>query len=491
MKRNKKSLSCLVLLCFIFSLVSICAESASVVAAPIGEWKFDEGTGTSAGDTSGKGKHGAITGAQWVEGFLNKALQFVGTDQFVKVAPSIAGLSNWSFSAYVKPTGTGDSYVYSEKNPETNFCIVITGDDRIRVRTYHELRDNDMWDSYQTNGGVISRDEWNHLVVTLENGERAAGSGTVMCYVNGTLVGEGRLGSSFPRTDVFGVSWTYGSSTALTRLGAAKGKTAGADFSSLYPWREMEQLTQDGQVVIKIPKFYYKRTYSSNSNKHEFLIAENPVAGFKLHPAFMRDGAEKSYVLVGTGVINAGKTRKYCRDEALSIGTGWGIIDIQTWSAIQMLYLVEYANNNSQSAIADASYRGITGLWTNPGQWIDGINIKNTERQAYIAESGFFDNKFTDNYKPTGIYLPAGSGYIVNWAYSPDADWLLLPSAVGGNGSTYIPDYFYQNWGAAADKVACGGFSTYSHNAGLFYWDVCYSSGSADSDIGARLLYIP
>ena len=47
------------------------------------------------------------------------------------------------------------------------------------------------WDSYQTDPGKVTLNEWNHLMVTLENGGVAAKSGTVKCYVNGELAGQG------------------------------------------------------------------------------------------------------------------------------------------------------------------------------------------------------------------------------------------------------------------------------------------------------------
>ena len=59
---KRKRLSCIALLLLLFFAFGIAAESVAL-AAPIGEWKFDEGSGTTAYDSSGKGKAGTITGA--------------------------------------------------------------------------------------------------------------------------------------------------------------------------------------------------------------------------------------------------------------------------------------------------------------------------------------------------------------------------------------------------------------------------------------------
>jgi len=53
----------------------------------VGLWHFDEGVGTTASDSSGKGNHGTVYSASWVEsqsGF-GKALSFDGTNSYVRV----------------------------------------------------------------------------------------------------------------------------------------------------------------------------------------------------------------------------------------------------------------------------------------------------------------------------------------------------------------------------------------------------------------------
>lgn len=51
----------------------------------VGYWKFNEGTGTNASDSSGNGNHGAIDGASWVDGKYGKALSFDGTNDKVTI----------------------------------------------------------------------------------------------------------------------------------------------------------------------------------------------------------------------------------------------------------------------------------------------------------------------------------------------------------------------------------------------------------------------
>jgi hypothetical protein len=62
----------------------------------VGHWEFDEGEGTTARDSSGRGNHGKIVGAMWVKGRLGGALEFDGKDDHVEL-PAI------------KPTNTVDN----------------------------------------------------------------------------------------------------------------------------------------------------------------------------------------------------------------------------------------------------------------------------------------------------------------------------------------------------------------------------------------------
>ena len=52
----------------------------------VGRWTFDEGKGTIAHDSSGRGNHGTVMGgAKWAEGRIGGALEFDGQDDFVSI----------------------------------------------------------------------------------------------------------------------------------------------------------------------------------------------------------------------------------------------------------------------------------------------------------------------------------------------------------------------------------------------------------------------
>ncbi len=485
----RKKLSCIALLLLLFFSLGIITESIAM-ASPIREWNFDEGQGRMTTDSIAQ-KTGIFKGAiEWVTGVRNKALQFFSSSDYVQTDPVLGSLHKWSFTAYVKPTGTGECRVYSEKdaNDHCYFYISVTADNQLKIASWDKGKDN--YVTYTTNAGTnkkIKRNEWNHITVTyygnVPKGDYAYAK--VTCYLDRRLMGEGILDVTL--SNAYGAFWPGQADTSLVRLGGAKNLTADTDFNNIYPWSEIKPTTQNGQDVVKIPKFYYKRIYDEGSGGHGFWIAQTKIDNtFNLHPAFVRSDGEKPYVLVGAGKFGGGETRAQCRTIAQGYGARWGLIDLPTWSAIQMLWLVEYADTNSEKY--NTNWRDLKGLWTDPRQFIDGVNIK--DRRVYLSENnvGFEDDVFSGDYKDTGLTLPS-SGYITNWHYSEEYGWAFIPKSVsGGSSSTYIPDYIYSDSG---NRVLSCGHDTSAGLAGLFCWHAYFSSSCTSSSHAARALYIP
>lgn len=199
----------------------------------------------------------------------------------------------------------------------------------------------------------------------------------------------------------YGVRWNGGSSTSCTRLGDAIGLVANAyqgstetavvnDFDNIYPWSGMRRCNvnengdilayeddpnfkldgTNGDVMVEIPKFYYKRTKAGTGE--EWWICGTKLPGYELHPLFMDDGKEMSKVFHSCynasaytdETDNKIKLRSVSGDEpkantamtdfrtyARNKGNIWGMEDLTCISALQMLYLVEYADTNSQAML--------------------------------------------------------------------------------------------------------------------------------------------
>ena len=73
-------------------------------AQVLGEWKFDEGTGTNAVDSSGHGYDGTIIGAQYVKTKLGYCLKFNGKDNYVQYILALkTPLNQGAFEAWASP----------------------------------------------------------------------------------------------------------------------------------------------------------------------------------------------------------------------------------------------------------------------------------------------------------------------------------------------------------------------------------------------------
>jgi hypothetical protein len=85
-------------------------------AALVGWWKFNDGSGTVAKDSSGRGNDGAITNPLWVEGKFGGALNFTGTN-YVDVPPA-----SWST---IRTQATVCFWAYGDAaaQPQANFIF--------------------------------------------------------------------------------------------------------------------------------------------------------------------------------------------------------------------------------------------------------------------------------------------------------------------------------------------------------------------------------
>jgi len=102
------------------------ALTGTTKAELIGWWRFDEGSGNLAADSSGNGHNGPIAGALWSDGKIGKSLDFYGTGRYVTVDPAalspLAGGSHvtvalWQYGAIDQPEGTTAFQATYSSNP--------------------------------------------------------------------------------------------------------------------------------------------------------------------------------------------------------------------------------------------------------------------------------------------------------------------------------------------------------------------------------------
>ena len=96
-------------LIYVISLVSVLSVAGNASADLLAHWGFDEGSGTTAFDSSGNGHDGTLIGdPQWVAGKIGGALEFNGADSIVDIpySPEMTPTEGTTMAAWVFPTDT-------------------------------------------------------------------------------------------------------------------------------------------------------------------------------------------------------------------------------------------------------------------------------------------------------------------------------------------------------------------------------------------------
>jgi hypothetical protein len=139
---------------------------------PIGVWTLDEGTGTSAGDSSGNGRAGTlVNGPAWTAGVLGAALSFDGADDYVAVPHQTAlnpyplSLSFWMRTSATGLHGVVNKYVASAFN---GYQVYVNGGSL--CAWYMRDAGNAVWDggscTLATSG--VTDGAWHHVVFVVD-----------------------------------------------------------------------------------------------------------------------------------------------------------------------------------------------------------------------------------------------------------------------------------------------------------------------------------
>lgn len=359
---------------------------------------------------------------------------------------------------------------------------------------------------------------------------------------------------------VFGVMWDMSQpSTKLTRLTSANdpnnlvtqnvfeeptpaiGTIGGSSpFDTVMPWKGMEEYNVVGNKLIKtgdsqfsrntndtvvyIPEFGFKAIFEDT--KIYYYISSKPTEDCPKHPG---SGKYVGKYATGSGYYSKANldpqvnmTRATARTSSANKGAGWSQWGFDTWCAIVSLYLVEWADWNSQTKIGkgytDGShdsaaintgttdsmiyhtgrasgddgktqviYRWIEGLWGNVAQFVDGYNAN--ERVPYICldPSKYADDTDTNGYTELGVTLPESNGWIEKFGESKEFNWAFCISSVN---SFLGPDYVYTSSSGWCVLLVSGGWFDGSI-AGLLKFGVSSPSSDTYKSFGSRLQYIP
>ena len=189
-----------------FVLLLSVALTGTTKAELVGWWRFDEGSGTVANDSSGYGNDGTFNGdPQWAVGMLGGALEFDGTDDYIEV-PDNESLQLWerfTLAAWIYQVESSSSRIIDKIGAGTANGPHLDTHPGTKLRS--------------CSGTCISTaadhtlEEWHHVAVTFDEGD-------VKLYVDGSIEAEGSApsplaGNSLPLrigADSDGQSLFYG-----------------------------------------------------------------------------------------------------------------------------------------------------------------------------------------------------------------------------------------------------------------------------------------
>lgn len=151
-------------------LLSLILTTVAAAADPslVGWWKFDDGSGTLARDSSGRGNDGTVNGGhQWVPGIMGGALRLTGSGYVVidSVGKAVTN-TNLTLSIWIKTTmssGQGDLFALNDTGSGHPFEFYIYNG---RVGRY------DGSDVRYPNTPLMADDQW-HMMTFVRSGSTA------------------------------------------------------------------------------------------------------------------------------------------------------------------------------------------------------------------------------------------------------------------------------------------------------------------------------
>ena len=96
------------LMCVCCVAVRIAAEEKDMKEGLIGSWSFEENSGDTAEDTSGKGNDGKINGAKRVKGLIGSCLEFDGKDDHVNMDSITGDMKPFTVEFWLNPFSRGN-----------------------------------------------------------------------------------------------------------------------------------------------------------------------------------------------------------------------------------------------------------------------------------------------------------------------------------------------------------------------------------------------
>ena len=370
-------------------------------------------------------------------------------------------------------------------------------------------------------------------------------------YVGDTKIKKVKQGEEqiFPLGSIYGIRRQLSSSSPTwERIEDSVGLMANAthdgspvrnDFDELYPWSDIISYNYDvandnitayygdnnfqfdgsnGQVLTKIPEFWWKR-YQDNDWEYIY-ISTSEEEGFNYSPEFsiarFLMGSQNNQARSISGIIPTYCNISSARSMVQAVSSKLCLLDYH-YFLILLLYLVEYANYDCQSILGlgccsnsspstggcnslgmksgclyndgyhSVVYRGMEDLYSYYFQTLDGMITKDN----YVISISCNPNDYGDHgkYQPLSVQYCYGVwSPITQLTYDPNYPMVQLPKTnSGGSFTTYMCDANY-SFNGGSRVVQVGGSRYYNNYNGLWCVAMANSFGSSFNDMGYRFI---
>ena len=172
-------------LIYLLSFVLVLSTAGSATAELVGWWRFDDGSGTIASDTSSNGNDGMFHGdPQWVAGHFRGALEFDGSGDWLDcgTGQSLRFGDAVTITAWIKINALyTDQKIAGNQNVSAGYKMAVYSNNKVEFEIRSSLNTTT---SNRNSAGrtVLASGEWYHVA-----GVYSLQEGYIRTYVNGVL----------------------------------------------------------------------------------------------------------------------------------------------------------------------------------------------------------------------------------------------------------------------------------------------------------------
>lgn len=280
--------------------------------------------------------------------------------------------------------------------------------------------------------------------------------------------------------------------------------TGSSPFDSIPPWSEMKttSLLNASDVMVHVPSFHYRIIV--NGLKTYYYVAKDAFDGSMKHPGsdvyVGRYPCSSAYRSTTGNACLRNKPMSTFRAGIKSVNSTYGLLTFRTYHAIQLLYLVEYANwdvsntigigctNNttntgatddmkyhtgtrasSRSESGSVQYRRIENLWLNGLEALDGMYHK--DGLLYYKDGAPYSNDISGytlvrmhGLNPMGSSSSSIHGFVR--PMDSDMSWVIFPSTNTTNAFS-LDDSVYTTISSDPHVLFAGGYSGQAAHGGF------------------------